>query len=341
VLKVQQEHLDRQAQISFIGLLSELYRRKTLLMLTSLLGLAIGYAVIVFSEPVYEAKIKITAPDEGNIAPLNIGRTGKNAVLAPVVLADVYYTFRNALLSDAVKTEFFKQFYQPDLQNKQKKSLSLEQLHASLAHHLLVIENPRKQGDRFINYTVAIRGHDPKQVALWLSEFINLAQKQALLEIVKDTKQQTAVLIEHTQQQINIARTKAKHQRVDRIAQLKEKIRLTQWEDMNDELTMDNEPYPENPARLRAEIRTLNERKSDDAFIPDLRSMQAEIQFYNSLQVNTDKVMLYHLDGTIETPTFPIAPKKKLTLLVYLTIGFLMGVLVVMLHIALRREISR
>ncbi|MFT4059306.1 MAG: Wzz/FepE/Etk N-terminal domain-containing protein [Legionella sp.] len=334
------DHLDLQARISLFGLLHELYRNKTLLLLSSLLGLVIGFAVIFFSEPVYEAKIRINAPNEGGIAPLNIGRTGKDPVLKPILLADAYYIFRNALLSDAVKTEFFKRFYQLDFQKMQNKPLSVEQLRASLAHNLAVVENPQALGDKYIHYTVAIRGHNPKQVAQWLAEYINLAQKHALQAVLKMTRQQTAVLLAHTQQKINIARTQAKQQRLDRIVQLKEKIHLAQWEDMNDDLMMDNEPYPDNPARLRAEIKNLSERKSDDAFIPGLRFMQAQVQFYNSLKINTNNVRLYRLDGMIEIPDYPIAPRKRLILMVYLAIGFLVGVLGVMFQIALKTSSS-
>lgn len=321
-------------------LLHIFYQKKRVLLLTSLLGLAIGCTTLFFSKPVYEAAIKVTAASEGDIAAFNLGRSWTKSALKPMSADDIYHIFNSELLSETAKKTFFKQFYLPSLTAQHSSA----QLYASFLKNFAIVEHPKGVAESFAKFTVAIRGDHPQQVATWLTQFLGVVEEQTLAKILDNMKQQNSVLVYNLQQQIDRARETAKVARHDRIVQLKERLRVAQRAGQNEADLFDsalNAEHPANPALVRAEIKNLAERKSDDAFIPKLRSLQAEQSFYKSLAVDRSQVAVFHLDGTIETPNLPIAPKKRLILMVALVLGLLAGVFGLMGQVAWRKEQER
>jgi chain length determinant protein (polysaccharide antigen chain regulator) len=340
---VHMDSLDSSnSDLSLIGLLSIFYQKKVLIFLTTLLGLVVGFAVIFFSKPVYEAAITLSAATEGDIAAFNIGRSWDKSPLKPMNARDIYLVFSTELVSEAVKLNFFKQFYLPSLSANQKNGLSPEELYARFVKNFAVVESPKTFSERFGKFVVAIRGYEPKQLSLGLKQFLDLVKAQTTHTILDNIKQQNSVIVSNLQHQIELARTSAKLRRQDRIVQLKDTLRVAQLENEND--MFDSGPdtaYPSNPELLRAEIKNLSERRSDDAFILNLRELQAELGFYKSLAVNPDKVAVFHLDGTIETPNMPVEPRRKLIMMVSLALGFMTGIFCVMFQIAWRKEHAR
>lgn len=338
---MQMESLGSNTEISLMELFHIFYQKKRVLVLTTLLGLVLGFAVVFFSKPVYEAAIKVTAASEGDIAAFNLGRSWNKSALKPMSAEDIYLIFNNELLSETAKNAFFNQFYLSSLSQQQKEKYSSAQIYASFIKNFAIIEHPKGVSEPFSKFTVAIRGNNPQQVAMWLKQFLRVVQEQTLTKILNNIKQQNSVLVYNLQQQIDRARETAKVERYDRITQLKETMRVAQLARQNEDDLFDSAPnskYPPNLALLRAEINNLSERKSDDAFIPKLRTLQAELGFYKSLAVKRNQVAVFHLDGTIETPNMPIAPKKRLIMMVALVLGLLAGVFAVMLQIAWRKE---
>lgn len=336
--EIQQTEIGmNRRELSLPELLRALYRKKWWLCCSALLGLAIGWTVIMFSSPVYDASVSVFAPTEGDVAALNNGRTWSDSLLKPLSVRSVYPVFYDELFSKSVKEDFFKRFYLPALPQSQKDKYSSAQLYAVFSRNLAIVERLRQTKELFPTIAVAIRGDNAQQVAIWLQQFLNLVNEHAVNRLLHGVEQQNAVIINNLQRQIALARTTAKAQRLDRITQLQEKVRTVQlasvqlpfWED---------EPEPFKIELMQAKIKNLAQRKSDDAFIPNLRELQAKLRYYQSLTVLPSKVVVFNLDGTITAPTAPIAPKKHLIMMVSLVSGFLMGVLLVMLQIALRRE---
>lgn len=338
---MQTERIDSNSDISLFELLNLFYQKKILLILTTLLGLAIGFAAIFFSTPVYEAAIKLSAATEGDIAAFNLGRSWDKSPLKPMSLHDIYLIFNDELLSEAVKKTFFNQYYLPSLPESLKQNNSREQIYASFTKNFAVVENPKTSSDRFAKFTVAIRGNNAQQVARWLAQFVDLVKTQTLNVVLNNIKQQNAVIVYNLQHQIDMARAAANVERDHQIAQLKERIHLAQLASRNANDLFDsaiNSPAPPNPEVLRAQVRKLAAQKPNDALVPNLRELQAQLGFYKSLAVNPNDVAVFHLDGVIDTPNTPIAPKKRLIMMVSLVLGFMAGVLGVMLQVAWCRE---
>lgn len=335
-----------ERNLSTIGLLRIFYQHKLFISLCTLLGFVIGLAIISLSHPIYEAKIKLIPATEGEIAGFNQGRSGSLSSLPPITLAYVNHVFNNQLLSQAVKESFFKQFYLPAA-TAQKEHRSAEQLYADLSHDLTITADPLTAADRFAKYNVAIRGNDANQVAAWLTQFVTVVKMQVVNLLLDDMQQQNRVLTDNLRHQIQSVRNKAKAKRLDRITQLKEKLRTVQlaqanmpfWDD--DLLVMNDATEPSPLARVEmmsAEIKNLAARRSDDAYIPELRELQAKLEYATSFKVDPEKVAVFHVDGVIATPSIPIAPKKRLILMEALVVGLMTGILGVMVQIAWRRE---
>lgn len=333
---MQMEQVGSKPEISLMELLQFFYQKKRVLLLTSLLGLAIGFITLFFSKPVYEAAIKVTAASDGDIAGFNLGRSWAKSPLKSMSADDIYHIFNSELLSETAKQTFFKQFYLPSLAAQHSSA----PLYTSFIKNFAIVEHPKGVAESFARFTVAIRGDNPQQVATWLTQFLTVVEEQTLAKILDNMKQQNSVLVYNLQQQIDSARETAKVERHDRITQLKESMRVAQraWQNGSDLFDSAlNAEYPANPALVRAEIKNLAERKSDDAFIPKLRSLQAEQNFYKSLAVDRNQVAVFHLDGSIETPNLPIAPKKRLILMLALVLGLLAGVFGLMWQVAWHR----
>jgi chain length determinant protein (polysaccharide antigen chain regulator) len=324
---VHQERLENNPELNMIQLLVLFYQKKLWLVLTTLLGLIIGLSVIFLSKPTYEASIKLIAANEGDIAAFNLGRYGDKSPLKPISIQDVYFTFNNQLFSDALKKTFFNQFYLPSLPKRLKETESKNKIYTSFSKNFAIVEAPKAGSDRFPKFIVAIRGNNAEQVAIWLKQFIDLVRARTLAQVANDIKQQNVVMIYNLQDQIDRVRETAKEKRQDRIAQLKERIQVAQLAGKNSTAHSDS-------LLLHAQLKKLSGRKSDDAFIPTLPDLQAQLGFYKALTVNFDSVAVFHLDGTIDTPDSPIAPKKKLIMMVSLVLGFMFGAFGILFQIA-------
>lgn len=343
---VQTERVNENTELNWFKLVPRFYEKKILILLTTLLGLMIGLAFIFFTKPVYQAKIKLGAASEGAIAMLNQGRSWNGTFLKPKTDRTVYIALCAELLSESVKEDFFKQYYLPALSQSQKDKQPIANLYAAFVKNLTIAPSPLTVADKFTKYSVAIRGTDAQQSAIWLKQFTDLIKERTLKALLGDMQQENAVVIGQLNHQIEIARTMAKAKRLDRITRLKEKIRVAQlasannnfWDDEPTMMDGAHEGVLLNMDEIQAEIKSLSTRQSDDAFIPDLRKLQAKLELYKSLTMNLGDVSVFSLDGTIATPIEPIAPKKRLIVMLSLCLGFLAGIFIVMFQMAWRKE---
>ncbi|MGC1181817.1 Wzz/FepE/Etk N-terminal domain-containing protein [Legionella sp.] len=327
---MQKESLDNHRDINIFELLVALYQNKVVIVLSTLLSILLGSLFIFFSEPVFEAKIKVTSASDGEIAAFNWGRLSSKSELKPISAHDVFLVFNNELFSEAIKKHFFKQFYLPSLAKNQKEKYSSAQIYTSFSKNISIIANSMLQPSESLpKFTITLRGDNPTQVKVWLKQFVELVREQTLRVILNDIKQQNSMMIYNLQHQINNARETAQLERHDRIIKLEEKIRVAQLTNQNDNNSSGSPPhsaYSLELALLQAKIKNLSDRKSDDAFIPNLRQLQTKLNFYKSFTINTDNVVVFRVDGPIEIPHTPIAPNKKLILLISLVLGFMVGI---------------
>ncbi|MCY1538471.1 hypothetical protein D9M68_740130 [compost metagenome] len=90
---------------------------------------------------------------------------------------------------------------------------------------------------------------------------------------------------------------------------------------------------------LRAEIKSLEARKSDDPFIKSLRSLEEKQALYNNIEINPEAVQVFSMDGVVETPETPVKPKKSLVMLVGVVAGLALGILVAIGRLIVERRL--
>jgi chain length determinant protein (polysaccharide antigen chain regulator) len=141
-------------------------------------------------------------------------------------------------------------------------------------------------------------------------------------------------------QQISILRQTESGVRSDSISRLQEALRVAQSIGLEEppiisgnvaaevNATMDGQlTYMRGTKALSAEIKNLQDRKSDDPFIKNLRMLEIKKFFYEDLQIDPSSVSVYRQDGSIEIPDDPIKPKKMLCIGLGVIGGMLLGLL--------------
>lgn len=80
---------------------------------------------------------------------------------------------------------------------------------------------------------------------------------------------------------------------------------------------------------LQLEIKSLNERQSNDPFSPFsplLRKLQAQRSFYKNIDIDLKRAAVFQLDGKIEASYQAIMPKKAFVMFFCILFGLMLGV---------------
>jgi chain length determinant protein (polysaccharide antigen chain regulator) len=327
-------------EMTLIDFLQALWKQKLLITLTTTLGLFLGFAYILLSSPVYEAATFISPPSQGGIAALNQGRlTQKKSLLNPYEVKEVYDVFTKELQAESTKRLFFNRFFLPSMKNK--TALSQGKLYANFSKSLMIKEIksfPNSFAPSPSNYIVAIQGVSPEQDAEWVTKYIALAKQKALENILTDIEHQHKNVMRELQKQIDSIREVTNTQRLDRIQQLKEAIKVAQVVGVKGnsvagiitDASAVKDPslmYLRGSVALQAELNNIENRGSSDAFAPKLREAQSRLDLYKKIIINPKKVEMFKQDGEVIVPDLPIAPHKKLVLVLALLAGLIAGII--------------
>ncbi|CAM2867905.1 Polysaccharide antigen chain regulator [Legionella steigerwaltii] len=315
--------------VDLFVLLGMIYREKWSILSCALLTLLAGLTYIYLSVPVYEVKAYISAPNEGDVAAFNKGILANQSLIEPLNTNSVYQVFGNQLLSISLKKYFFEHYYLSFLQKKPKNTIAKAHVYNDFSNKLSinVIKNTNP-----VHYEVVIKGTEPKLMAVWLKQYISLVNNRTVHSLIKSIDKQRAIAIYKLEHEIDLIKNIAQKKKLDHMAQLHEAINIAQNANINIPVvnqyhTVDetNMAYMLGAPVLRAKIKNLSERDSNDPFTPGLRKLQGQLDFYKSFVIEPKEVKVFHLDGTIETPIIPVAPKKRLILTISLLLGILAG----------------
>ncbi|CDZ78805.1 chain length determinant protein WzzB [Legionella massiliensis] len=329
-------------EMNLIEFLRTLWQQKRLILLTTILCLGLGLSYILLSKPVYEATGHLSPPTIGDLSAINQGRSAsKKALLMAYEPQNVYEVFSRVLQADSTKRLFFESAVLPAEQIKESTS-SEAKLWASFSSSLTVkAVNALILSDKFkpADYIVSYRGTSPKQDADFVQGYIEFAREKAVDEFWLELNQQRDSLLERLQAKINSIRNVANNQRLDRIEQLQEAVKVAQAVDMNHaanglitDASVINNPsmmYLRGTKALQAEIDNLSSRKSSDAFVAKslkLRETQGLYDFYKNIVFNKGDLRMFRMDSEVMVPDFRVAPRKKLILLLSIFAGIFLGV---------------
>ncbi|WP_434628380.1 LPS O-antigen chain length determinant protein WzzB [Pseudomonas sp. Z6-14] len=325
-------------EIDLIALARGLWAQKWLILAITLLVTAGAAAYAFLSKPVYEAKLFIMPPTQNEIAELNYGR-GKSTELETYTIKHVYDVFARNLQGESLRQTFFNEVYLPSLDESQREG-ALDRLYERFSRQLVVKAPGKDTPDRF---SVTVQIGDPVKATEWAKAYVAHASEAAEAELVKNVTTEASVRARNLEQRIVSLRETAQRIREDRIQQLREALKIAEAIGLTTptvnssaavDITVDTGSkmdYQRGSKALAAEIKTLESRTSDDAFIEDLRTLQMRYNFYRKLNVDPELISVYRQDGSVEVPESPIKPYKILILVLGITIGLVFGCLIALI----------
>jgi len=346
----------REDEIDLVELAKSLWAQKLIIITTTVAvtAIALGYALL--SAPVYEAKASVLPPLLSDIAAYNAGRTAttdtdqsNQALLKSFTTDDVYAVFKRNLYSQSLRREFFTTVYLPSLTEEQRSG-SQDRLWADF-NDLISIKGPDKQRPEYIE--VSVQQKAPELAANWANQLVRQAAAAAARNMQGNVSSELNTHIHAIERRIASLRSTAQQRRADRIAVLKEALVVANAVGINspqvtagrtsssDELSefIDGSlTYMRGAKAIEAEMKVLEARQSDDPFIPELRSLQEQLSFLTTINVQPKNVSVFTLDSAAEVPETPIKPKKALIVALGIVLGGMLGVFIALIRAMMWRR---
>ncbi|MGF6393886.1 LPS O-antigen chain length determinant protein WzzB [Pseudomonas plecoglossicida] len=333
-MRTERERLSGSDEIDLIELIQGLWRQKIWVGLVAVPVIAVGLAYALLASPVYEAKLFIQPPSQNEIAQLNYGR-GDGTGLEPLSPKDVYGIYLKSLQSEAVRDKFFRNDFLPTLTEEERRG-SRDTLYAQFNSMLKVAQASRDMPER---YVLTANVEDPRLAAAWVSSYAEMASDQAKNELLSGTRSDISIMADNLDQQIRAARASAGNQRADKIAQLKEALRVARSIGLEKPPIISNSlstevsagmggalTYMRGTKALEAEIANLESRSSDDPFIAGLRENQEKLLFLRSFKIDSSLVAMYQQDGAVAQPDKPVKPRKAAIVSISVLMGLAIGI---------------
>lgn len=332
-------------EIDLIALARGLWGQKWLILTVTLL-VTVGAAAYAFlSKPIYQAQLFIMPPTQNGIAELNYGR-GKSTELDPYSIKHVYDVFARNLQGESLRQTFFNEVYLPSLDESEREG-ALDRLYERFSRELVIRGAGKDTPDR---YSVTVQGKDPVRATEWAKAYVARASEAAESELIKNVTAEAAVRARNLEQRIVSLRETAQRIREDRIQQLREALKIAETigltsPSINSTAAVDitvetgnKMDYQRGSKALAAEVKALESRASDDAFISDLRSLQMRYNFYRKLNIDPESISVYRQDGSVEVPQSPIKPRKAMILLLGILAGGVLGGFIALIRFAIVRS---
>ncbi|MGE8465892.1 MAG: LPS O-antigen chain length determinant protein WzzB [Pseudomonas putida] len=336
-----ERHSSNSDEVDLLEFLEGVWRQKFLIFLVTIAVTAVAVAYALLAKPVYEAKLFLAAPSSSDIADLNYGRTRQTG-LEPFTSRKVFDTFIEHLNGETLRRQFFKEVYLPSLPAGQGTQGALYAAFNSAFDVVQLAGEPARA-------YVAFRSRDPAVASKWAAAYVDKASDAAKVEVLHDATKEAEVRASALQLEVDNLRENGQLQREDKIIRLQEALRIATTIGLENpplisgevskalSSKMDGElTYMRGSKALAAEIANLQQRKSEDPFIAELREVQTKQQFYQGIVATKRTVSVYQLDGTIEQPDVPVKPRRNLIIALGVIVGLGLGCLVATLRYALQ-----
>ena len=335
-------------EIDLMELARGLWAQRLVVLITTGLALvaAVGYAYL--AKPVYEAQASTLPPNLSDIAGYNVGRSSAIG-LKPFEVDEIYGYFVRSLNSEALRRGFFTDVYLPAL--SMHSNTSRDALWKEFNQQVTVRSEKQRPEQR----VVQVQFESPSLAADWANAYVLQAAAETERMMARNVAAEIAIQIEDLERRIEALRSTARQRREDRIAALEEALSVavnvgiedvhgTVWQSVSttgNTLADGNPLYFRGSKALRAELDVLKGRKSDDPFIPELRSLQERLDFLRSVDISPDQIAVFTFDSAAQVPEVPVKPKKMLIIALGLVLGGMAGVFIALLRITLQRTAAR
>ena len=330
-----------------IGNLYQTLLNKKRSVLIILLASVVLSSLYAFTLPnLYRAQIYIVPPQDKFVQPLNYFAT-QIAKDSQLVLKQqyIYFDFMKNAQSRQFQRKFFFEnkiydYFDADPEEAFDVSFN-EMLRFSLESKY--VSRDIRQEDSF---NVSFLHSDPNLAAKWLNDYVQMVERETSRRIVDGVNTSIENYRKKIQSAIDSHKEQAKQIRADNITRLKEALLIAEELDIikpsnanltNQTIIMDNSTvsgptqitemplYLFGTDALKTQIDILQNRVSDDPFIPNLRSLEAELNTTSLVKVNYSDVRVAEIDQKALAPTRKYSPRRSLILIVGLFFGIVVS----------------
>ena len=336
---------DAGEEIDLIEFIVGVWQQKLLIAVVAVVVTGLAGIYLILAKPVYEAQLGVIPPMESDIADVNYGRT-RAWDLEPYSAKQVYEIFQRHLRGDELRRAFFEGVVRPTLPSG-VSSAELVQIYRNFDSSIAIQHGEDDGTQRTI---VAVRHGDAGVAAEWAARYVAMARVAARKELVASAAKEALVRADNLQRQIETLRESGARTREDKLARLREALRIAEAVGLENpplitgnlmsEVTsrMDGElTYMRGTKALKAEIAGLEARTIDDPYIDDLRKLQVSQAFYADVSAHKASIIVCRNDGVVEEPQSPVKPRKPLVLAAAVIGGLFLGGVIAMFRFLVAR----
>lgn len=312
-----------------------------ILVASIVLSLVAAAGYLYLATPRYEVALSVDRPLPSQIAALNVGRTGA-AGLTPFTVDDVFGYFLRRLRSEEAFQKFFSEVYLPSLDPEMRQAPEARLY--KQARKTVEVRAPSGKAQDLGLFTIRMRADDPEKTVAWLQKFLGQIEEDARKAFIETTRRDLDVRIGNAERDLRERRLVAETLREDRARQLREALVVAKAISLQDpQFTTARPPsadrvspfidgsslYARGAKSLAAELKVLQEREGDDAFIAGLRDSESQLRMWKSVRETMPvEFSMYRADGDVLAPADPATPKVGLVFALALTVGVASGVLI-------------
>lgn len=325
-------------EIDLLDIWRVLVAQRKLIFIVTLLSALIACSYAFFAPQIFKAEVYILPPLTNRVEPLNIADINKTTVNV------VYAEAVKNLQSLSLRRRFFDEHNLIKyLKTEKNTDASTELIFSEGFNELLQIRQGKKDKAAFV--TASLEGEDPKLIADWLNKFISMVNTYTVEELVKTLRTKINLKKGTIEEKIEGLRQIAANRRLDRVSILQEQMYIAEklgivkrnngatflpQNSINSEMglsinTSKTPLYLRGTEELNAEIYTLQKRKNDDPFIPNLRNLQEKLAQLEKISINIKDLDVIRIDRMAIEPENPIKPKRKLIVALGIMLGLMLG----------------
>lgn len=322
-------------ELTLLDLWGTVVRRRRLVAITTMAVVTLAVAASLLLPKRYAAEAHFLSPTPGEVPTVSLSDNG--VLLYQAQPGDLYRAFRLNLQSLTVQRSLFDeeglaQVLAPKAQRPEDRDKAFEErFHDGLS----IVD-----GQEGLSSVILESAAPPHLVAQWLNSLVSRAASATLVEVEAAARQAIDNRIETLESLVVSAREIAERQRQDAIVQLQEAATIARRLGITERevpavagegeawlsVQASQSPlYMRGSRALDLEIRALAERKGNDAFTANLRSLEDRLGQLRSLTIDTNELAPVRLDQPARTPQQPVSPGLLVILAVALVAGFSLG----------------
>ncbi|MDQ7059364.1 MAG: Wzz/FepE/Etk N-terminal domain-containing protein [Ghiorsea sp.] len=329
----------KQGEISLLDLWNIIVAQRRLLLVVWVICVLLAIAYVMFTKPVYQATAYLLPPTQKDVQALNIqalySNSNSRSFQVSYTPEQVYQLLLQTLRSRASRQKFYDANHITDQLNDgdKKDDMVFEKL---FHQKLQVLQDVKdKENKKFVE--VSFEGESAALSTAWVNAFIAQSARQTRDILISDVSAKAKGLIQSLQAKIDSKLTMAKQRRLDRIAKLKEALRVAKVISQKDKqvirtnglsMMADEVPlYLLGESALQAELSMLMAREDEAPFVQGLRDMQEKIKVLQGLNIDEASIHPMLWDQKAIVPEKPIKPKKMLIIILAGLVGLMLGVM--------------